>query len=142
MIKHPGFSQVFSKISGIPDYYYINDIAIVELEQPFEFGETTNILPACLLDKKDLQTFEGHLYAAGYGVREAMQRVNNPRAEKDVAGSASAGDWLLNRDFVEASLSAAPKTSLMMTNLDQYRGVKCKHNMICARHDQHSACFG
>lgn len=141
MTKHPESSSFYSnKTFESLDFYIFNDIAIIELEEPFEFGNATNVFPACLLDQ-DLWNFKGPLYAAGYGGQEVEMVSADFGLDKNSSLKASAEQWLSNSDFDGLS-SKATKKSLMMANLDQYKGAKCKHNMICAVHPHHSTCSG
>lgn len=140
MIRHPDFKTVNPSDT---DCYNLNDIAIVELELPFEFGAATNIYPACLPDQH-LQYFDGDLYVAGYGDRKESFKNIKPLDQNDDSSKLFVADWppddwLPTDQFDE---STKFRGNLMMTNLVQYRGSKCKLNMICAQHPQHSTCFG
>lgn len=58
----------------------IQDLALLELEEPWEFDKQTRISPACLLDFERNRSFDGEFLAAGYGITE-MRNWTEPKSE-------------------------------------------------------------
>lgn len=82
LIQHPGYEgpDAMRKLKE-KKVETKNDIALVELEKPFEFSEKTHIAPGCLFEE-NRSVFEDDLTVAGFGLEElAENRILQIRAK-------------------------------------------------------------
>ena len=115
--------------------YYIlqiNDLALLELEEPFRFGEQTGIYPACLLDF-EINRFDGEFALAGFGLTKMQNWTETkPRPELEHLPEQSK----MNSDY---PVITAPIPELFMTKL---RLVNSTDHLILASDNYSSGCYG
>lgn len=129
---------------GFRESSFVSDIALIELAEPFEFGEKTQIYPACLFGKN---SYASDLLYAGYGStlirfkNKSIEIVAFPKRE-----DSSSLEGLLERwwkEFEDSTLFHLKITDLKKVDqIDWLSKLWLQLKIIETSSEHSSMCFG